>query len=366
VEGVVSPSLFWRGKRVFMTGHTGFKGSWLALWLQSLGAVVSGYALAPATRPSLFELAKIGAGMQSILGNVQDLGSLRGAMTAARPDVVFHLAAQSLVRLSYAEPVDTYATNVMGTVNVLEAARACDTVRAMVVITSDKCYENRELDRGYREDEPMGGRDPYSSSKGCAELATAAYRASFFAPGGAHRAAVASARAGNVIGGGDWAADRLVPDIMRAAQAGEPVRIRNPGAIRPWQHVLEPLRGYLLLAERLWEEGGRFAEGWNFGPHDADCQPVSWIVERLAAAWGEGLTAERDRGEHPREARSLRLDSAKAIAHLGWAPRWDLAEALDSIVAWHKAHRDGADMRAVTLAQIDAYMKQDVKETASR
>lgn len=359
---VIRPG-FWRGKRVFLTGHTGFKGSWLALWLQSLGAEVAGYALAPATQPSLFELAGVAKGMRSTLGDVRDLEALRRAVTEFRPEIVLHLAAQSLVRQSYAQPVETYATNVMGTVHLLEAVRCCDSVRAAIVVTSDKCYENREWPWSYRENEPMGGRDPYSSSKGCAELATAAWRASFFGPGG-HAAAVASVRAGNVIGGGDWAADRLIPDIMRAAVAGAPVAIRNPDSIRPWQHVLEPLAGYLILAERLFEHGAEFAEGWNFGPRDEDCRPVSWIVERLAREWGDGLRWKADSGERPHEAHFLKLDSSKAIARLGWAPRWDLATALDSIVRWHKAHHAGADMRAVVLGQVNDYMP--TQETAAR
>jgi CDP-glucose 4,6-dehydratase len=340
---------FWRGKRVFITGHTGFKGSWLSLWLQDLGAVVSGYALQPATRPSLFEAARVADGMESTFADVRDAGALAAAVARFRPDVAFHLAAQSLVRASYEEPVETYATNVMGTVSFLEAARKCATLRAAVVVTSDKCYENREWEWGYREYEPMGGHDPYSSSKGCAELVTAAYRASFFAP--AARAFVASARAGNVIGGGDWARDRLIPDIMRAIAEKRPVPIRNPGAVRPWQHVLEPLSGYLALAERLFEEGEPFAQAWNFGPRDVDCRPVRWIVSRLAEEWGGDVRWEIDEREQPHEARFLKLDSAKAAARLDWRPRWDLARALREIVRWHKAHLAGDDVRTILLEQ---------------
>lgn len=354
MEGLVIRGEFWRGRRVFLTGHTGFKGSWLSLWLQSLGAEVAGYALAPATRPSLFELARVAEGMRSTLGDIRDLGSLRDDLEAFRPEVVFHLAAQSLVRRSYAEPVETYATNVMGTVNLLEAVRQLPTVRAAVVVTSDKCYENREWEWGYRENEPMGGRDPYSSSKGCAELVTAAYRASFFARGG-HSAAVASVRAGNVIGGGDWAEDRLIPDILRASEKGRPVSIRNPASIRPWQHVLEPLSGYLMLAERLVENGAQFAGAWNFGPREEDCRPVSWVVERLAEHWDGGLRWETAPGTQPHEARSLKLDSSKAMRRLGWRPRWDLATALASIARWHRAHRAGGDARAAVLDQIGEY-----------
>jgi CDP-glucose 4,6-dehydratase len=345
---------FWRGKRVLVTGHTGFKGSWLCLWLQSAGAKVAGYALAPGTRPSLYELARVGEGMESTLANVQDLAALKSCFAAFQPEVVLHLAAQSVVRLSYDEPVETYATNVMGTVNLLEAARACDATRAIVVVTTDKCYENREWEWGYREIEPLGGRDPYSSSKACAEHVTAAYRASFFGKG----AALASVRAGHVIGGGDWTRDRLVPDIVRSMAEGRPVSIRNPDAVRPWQHVLEPLNGYLVLAERLCGEDAReFADAWNFGPSEEDCRPVRWIVERLARQWG-GVEWTLDQQSQPHEARYLRLDSAKARARLGWRPRWSLEQALDAIVRWHKAQRDGADMRAVTLEQIHRYTEK--------
>lgn len=348
---------FWRGKRVFVTGHTGFKGSWLSLWLQGAGAQVAGYALPPATEPSIFELAKVAGGMESVIGNVKDLDALRKALERFRPEIVFHLAAQSVVRLSYAEPVDTYATNVMGTVNLLEAVRHTDSVRATVVVTSDKCYQNREWEWGYRENEPLGGHDPYSSSKGCAELVTAAYRASFFGPvdGRGHAPAVATARAGNVIGGGDWTRDRLIPDIMRGIVERRPVPIRNPRAVRPWQHVLEPLGGYLTLAEKLYDRGPEFAEAWNFGPRDQDCRPVSWIVEQLSEQWKDGVRWEIDDRPRPHEANSLKLDSAKATHRLDWAPRWDLATALRAIVRWHQAQQSGADMRGVTLDQIREY-----------
>ena len=349
---------FWRGRRVLVTGHTGFKGGWLCLWLQSVGAEVVGYALEPPTEPSLFESARVGEGLAaSHLGDVRDLDHLQSVFRDHCPEVVFHMAAQPLVRLSYAEPVDTYATNVMGTVNVLEAVRRTPGVRALVNITTDKCYENREWVWGYRENDPMGGHDPYSSSKGCAELATAAYRSSFFNPKDfqRHRVSVASVRAGNVIGGGDWAGDRLVPDMIRAFTAGEPVVIRSPHAIRPWQHVLEPLRGYLVLAERMVESGPDFAEGWNFGPREEDARPVSWIVQRLVELWGEGAAWRLDAGEHPHEASYLKLDCAKARARLEWSPRWDLAAALEKIVAWHRAFNRGEDMRSFTLRQISHY-----------
>jgi CDP-glucose 4,6-dehydratase len=360
----VAPALpsaaFWRGKRVFLTGHTGFKGSWLALWLQSLGAEVHGYALAPPTEPALYREARVDSGMAaSTLGDVRHFDAVRRAMQAQRPDIVLHLAAQPLVRLSYAEPVATYATNVMGTVHVLEAARELGGVRAIVNVTTDKCYENREWVWGYREDEPMGGFDPYSNSKGCSELVTSAWRRSFFAQGGT---ALASARAGNVIGGGDWAADRLLPDILRAFERGEPVVVRNPHATRPWQHVLEPLGGYLVLAERLCQDGQAAAEGFNFGPRDEDARPVQWIVERLAERWGEGACWQADGGRHPHEANYLKLDISKARYRLGWQPRWNLATALDRTVGWHRTWLSGDDVRALCLAQIDDYTMNPIKE----
>lgn len=358
---------FWRGKRVFLTGHTGFKGSWLALWLQRLGAEVTGFAL-PAGSPSLFAAAGVADGMHSIEGDIRNPDALRAALQAAQPQIVIHMAAQALVRYSYANPVETYATNVLGLVHLFEAVRATPGVKAVVNVTSDKCYENREWVWGYRENEPMGGYDPYSNSKGCAELVTSAYRSSFFNAGAyaSHGVALGSGRAGNVIGGGDWAQDRLIPDIMRAIAAGEPVRIRSPHAIRPWQHVLEPLSGYLVLAERLYTDGPAFAEGFNFGPQDSDAQPVQWIVERLCAAWGAGASWELDGAPQPHEATYLKLDCSKAHARLGWRPRWPLAEALARIVDWHRAHADGADLRAVTLAQIDAYQNTSSNTTSDK
>jgi CDP-glucose 4,6-dehydratase len=348
---------FWCGKKVFLTGHTGFKGSWLTLWLQALGARVTGFALAPDTTPNLFTLGRVQDGIESIIGDIRDRALLAEAMNAASPDIVIHMAAQPLVRESYVTPVETYETNVMGTVHVLDAIRQVPGVRSVVIVTTDKCYENREWEWGYRENEAMGGYDPYSSSKGCAELVTSAYRNSFFNPAtyAKHGVAVASGRAGNVIGGGDWAADRLIPDIMRAISRGETVNIRNPHAIRPWQHVLEPLSGYLILAERLYTDGPRFADAWNFGPNDSDAQPVQAIVERLTSEWGDGARWSLDGGEHPHEATFLKLDCSKARARLGWRPRWDLNHTLDSIVAWYKAAARNEDVKAVTLAQIDKY-----------
>jgi CDP-glucose 4,6-dehydratase len=343
---------FWRGKRVFLTGHTGFKGGWLSLWLQQLGAELQGFALAPPTTPSLFNEARVGTGMASTLGDIRDADALRESMQAFRPDIVIHMAAQPLVRLSYAEPVATYATNVMGTVHLFEAVRQTPSARVVVNITTDKCYENKEWVWGYREDEPMGGYDPYSNSKGCAELVTSAYRRSFFQHGGA---ALASVRAGNVIGGGDWAADRLIPDILRAFEQGQAVVVRNPQATRPWQHVLEPLSGYLTLAQRLWTDGQALAEGWNFGPREEDAQPVRWILDRMVQQWGGDARWQLDGGQHPHEAGFLKLDISKARARLGWQPRWALDEALGRIVKWHQAWLARQDVRALCLAQIADY-----------
>jgi CDP-glucose 4,6-dehydratase len=343
---------FWLGKSVFITGHTGFKGSWLALWLQRAGANVHGYALAPPTSPSLFEVARVADGLASHhLGDIMDGDSLRKAMAAAAPEVVMHLAAQSLVRYSYQEPVETFATNVLGTVNVLEAVRAMPCVRAVVSVTTDKCYQNNEWHWGYRETEPLGGRDPYSSSKACAELVTSAYRDSFLDRAGV---AVASARAGNVIGGGDWARDRLLPDYLRALDEGKSLEVRHPAAIRPWQHVLEPLAGYLLLAQRLVMDGSAFAQAWNFGPADDEARPVSWILDQLAAA-APGTNWRHAGVQELHEASYLKLDSSKARNALSWRPRWGLSKALDMTVAWHKAWRSGRDMRQYCLAQIDEY-----------
>jgi len=343
---------FWRGKRVLLTGHTGFKGSWLSLWLQSLGAAVTGYALAPPTCPALFDVAGVAAGMHSILGDVRDLPALQAALREHQPEIVIHMAAQPLVRYAYLHPIETYATNVMGTVHLLEAIRHTPSVRAVVNVTTDKCYENKEWHWGYREDEPMGGHDPYSNSKACSELVTASYRSSYFGQSGP---AVASARAGNVIGGGDWATDRLIPDILRAFERSDPVIIRNPHAIRPWQHVLEPLSGYLTLAERLYTDGQAYAQGWNFGPTDDDTRPVQWIVERMSQHWGAGASWQQDPADHPHEAHFLKLDISKAKSRLGWRPRRSLQQALLASVEWHQKWLTGADMKSVTLGQIEQY-----------
>lgn len=344
---------FWHGKRVFLTGHTGFKGSWLSLWLQSLGAQVHGLAIEPPTTPNLFTVAQVKVGMAChTIGDIRDLNIVQKAMQAAQPDIVIHMAAQPLVRLSYAEPVETYAINVMGTVHVLEAARNTPNVKAIVVVTTDKCYENKEWAWGYRENEPMGGHDPYSNSKGCAELVTSTYRNSFLQSIGI---AVASARAGNVIGGGDWAADRLVPDILRSFEQNQPVTIRYPHATRPWQHVLEPLSGYLTLAEHLYSAGQAYAEGWNFGPKDDDARPVQWIVEHMVNSWGKGASWQQDGGIHPHEANYLKLDISKAKSRLGWQPRWPLATALELITTWHQAYLANDNMKKLCLAQIQQY-----------
>jgi len=363
VEHLELKPAFWRDKRVFVTGHTGLKGSWLSLWLQSLGASVIGYSSGVPTQPSLFRDARVGEGMVSLEGDVRDLSSTNAAIAHARPDIVIHMAAQSLVRHSHRAPVETYATNVMGTVNVLEAIRSCDSVRAAVNVTSDKCYENREWLWGYRENEPMGGHDPYSSSKGCSELVTTAYRKSFFSEEGS--TALASARAGNVIGGGDWAESRLVPDVMRAAFDGGQVLIRNPDAIRPWQHVLNPLSGYLLLCERLWESR-EFADCWNFGPDEADARTVRWVLDRLQDAWGEEIAWEQDDRGAPQEARHLKVDSSKARMLLGWKPQWGLPDALERVASWYRAMHAGDDLREHTLAEILAFQTTAGKNMAAR
>lgn len=350
---------FWAGKRVFVTGHTGFKGSWLSIWLHALGAKVTGYALPPPTDPSLYDLCRVDRLLHSIIADVRDTARLAAAVAANRPEIVFHLAAQPIVRESYKNPVETYSTNVLGTVNILQAIRSCSDVKAFVNVTSDKCYENREWVWGYRESEPLGGYDPYSSSKACSEMVTAAYRSSFFNPANpsGHDAGIASARAGNVIGGGDFAPDRLLPDCVRAILGGVPIHLRNPEATRPWQHVLEPLSGYLLLARKLHEDGRAFAGGWNFGPDESDVKPVSWVVGRFCRLWGDGAFVAPEGERHPHEARSLKLDCSKAKAELGWRPRWGIDEALERVVDWTKAFAvpGGGDLLSLCQSQIAAY-----------
>jgi CDP-glucose 4,6-dehydratase len=357
VEDVVANTAFWRARKVLVTGHTGFKGSWLCLWLQSMGAEVVGYSAGSPSSPCLFDLAGVGDAMTNVDGDIRDTAKVRDVVASQRPEVVIHMAAQPLVRRSYVDPVGTYATNVMGTVNLLDAVRQVDDVRVAINVTTDKVYENREWEWGYREGEPKGGRDPYSNSKACSELVTSAYRESFF--GDESGVAVATVRAGNVIGGGDWGQDRLIPDVMRAALDREELLIRNPAAIRPWQHALNPLSGYLKLAESLWESN-ELADGWNFGPDDRDARPVQWILERLSALWGEPIPWRHDGGSHPHEAMYLRLDSSKARVRLGWTPRWDLDQALTSIVSWYKAYREGEDLREHSLRQIEEFAEAPV------
>jgi CDP-glucose 4,6-dehydratase len=348
---------FWKGRNVLVTGHTGFKGSWLCLWLESLGANVTGYALAPPTQPNLFEQAKVADSLKSVSADIRDLPRLTSVLAECRPDVIFHMAAQSVVRRGYEDPIETYSSNVMGTVHLLEAVRQLKLRCAIVNVTSDKCYENREWVWGYRENEPMGGRDPYSNSKGCAELVTSAFRDSFFPPDSLqrHGVALASARAGNAIGGGDWTSDQLIPDLMRGFLTGKSCLIRNPAAVRPWQFVLEPLHGYILLAERLAEEGTRFASGWNFGPTDKDAKPVAWIADKLVSLWGAGAAWNLDAAAHPREAHFLKLDASKAKSCLDWHPVLPLDSALAWIVEWWRAFQAGADVGHLTRTQIERY-----------
>ena len=351
---------FWKGRRVFLTGHTGIKGSWAAMWLQAMGAEVTGYSLEPPTDPSFFELAGVAQGMDHHIGDIRDHGSLFDALEASRAEIVIHMAAQALVRRSYVDPLETYSTNVMGTANLLDAVRQCESVRAVVSVTSDKCYENKEWDWGYRENDPMGGYDPYSSSKGCAELVTASYRQSFFNTDdyASHGVAVATVRAGNIICGGDWAEDRLVPDIVRAIIAGEQAVIRFPEAIRPWQHVLDPLSGYFTLAEKLYSDGPAFAEAWNFGPGSDSEQPVRVLADQMATLWGDGASWKLSDDYHPHEAGYLKLDCSKARAKLGWRPMIGLEAALEACVSWYKAYSRGDDLKQITLDQINAHQSR--------
>ncbi len=348
---------FWKGRNVFLTGHTGFKGSWLSLWLDALGAKVTGYSLDPPTKPNLFEQAGVAFTMHSICGDIRDFPRLKTALAECGPEVVIHMAAQSVVRRGYDDPIETYSSNVMGTVHLFEVLRQLKQSCVVVNVTSDKCYENREWLWGYREDEPMGGHDPYSNSKGCAELVTSAFRDSFFSPTSLehHGVALASARAGNAVGGGDWTSDQLIPDLMRAFLAGRSCLIRNPSAIRPWQFVLEPVRGYLMLAERLAQDPCKFASGWNFGPVDADVKPVSWIAEKLVRSWGNQASWSQDQASHPHEAHILKLDTSKAKACLNWRPVLPLSEALDWIVDWYHGFQAGVDLHRLTCTQIERY-----------
>jgi CDP-glucose 4,6-dehydratase len=353
LERLTMNRAFWTNKKVFLTGHTGFKGSWLSLWLQDCDSILMGYALAPNTKPNLFEAGSVADGMHSIIGDVRDLEHLTSVMNEFSPDIVIHMAAQPLVRESYNNPVETYSTNVMGTVNILEAVRKTASVKAVINVTTDKCYENKEWVWGYREDDPMGGQDPYSNSKGCSELVTAAFRSSYYNYEGSPK--IASARAGNVIGGGDWSKDRLIPDILQAFENNKPANIRNPFATRPWQHVLEPLSGYLILAERLYLDGDKYAEGWNFGPEDTDVQSVQEMIESLVKLWGAGARWIQDDSEQPHEAQLLKLDISKAKKYLKWKPKWNTLTALKSIVEWNKEWLDGSDAKVITMKQIHQY-----------
>ncbi len=348
---------FWLNKKVFITGHTGFKGSWLCLWLHLPGARVSGYALNPPTEPNLFDLCGIKNFVETATADVRDGLALIKAMTEAKPEIVVHMAAQPIVRDSYKIPVETYSINVMGTVNLFEAVRKCSSVKAVVNVTTDKCYENKEWPWGYRENDYLGGYDPYSNSKACSELVTSAYRSSYFNPNeyDSHGVGVASARAGNVIGGGDWATDRLIPDCVRAILKGDRIIVRNPFAVRPWQHVLEPLLGYLVLSQKLYEEGPRFSEAWNFGPDDADAKPVEWLVKRFCDLWGKRASFEIDKREHPHESHYLKLDCSKTRTELSWKPQWNLEKAIDTIVEWTRSYSEKEDMFRITVAQINEY-----------
>lgn len=354
-------SSFWKNKKVLITGHTGFKGSWLCLLLNQQGAKVFGYALNPPTEPSLYEICKIDSFVQSTFADIRDFSTLFKTIERVKPEIIIHMAAQPLVRESYKNPVETYQINVMGTVHLLEAVRQIGGVKALVNVTTDKCYENKEWSWGYRENEPMGGYDPYSNSKGCSELVTSSFRNSFFnlATYNQHGLALASARAGNVIGGGDWATDRLIPDIIKAIFLGEKVKIRSPFAIRPWQHVLEPLSGYLTLAEKLYTEGPKYAEGWNFGPMDEDAKPVEWIVQKLCAKWGNDASYEIDKNPQPHEATYLKLDCSKARQILQWNPRWRLERTLDSIIEFTKAYQNKENVKDICIKQITDYLQTE-------
>lgn len=359
LEDMGIDTLFWNGKRVFITGHTGFKGSWLSYWLSELGANVMGYALKPSTSPSLFDVLSLDRSSDSVIGDIRDLNHLMKTVSEFKPEIIFHLAAQAIVRESYKDPIETFQTNVIGTANLLESVRACNSVKAVICVTSDKCYENREWDWKYREIDSMGGWDPYSSSKGCAELVTASYRRSFFRNGKqSHPAGIASARAGNVIGGGDWSKDRLIPDIMKSFSKSEPVIIRNPVSVRPWQYILDLLHGYILLAERLYDKPEKYSEAWNFGPSDDDEQSVEFITNRMIESWGKGASWKLDQGANPHEANYLKLDSSKARMHLDWSTRIDLTKALNSLTKWYKNFYTGADMIEFTRMQIKEFEKQ--------
>jgi CDP-glucose 4,6-dehydratase len=352
---------FWRNKKVLITGHTGFKGSWLSILLNWLGADIYGYALNPPTNPNLYELAGIDKIVSSTIGDIRNYDLFVDNLKRVSPEIIIHMAAQPLVMESYKNPRETYEINVIGTVNVLDAVRKVKGIRSVLNITTDKCYENKEWPWGYRENEPMGGFDPYSNSKGCSELVTASFRNSFFNASDydKHGVALASARAGNVIGGGDWAVDRLIPDFIRAITKGEKLKIRNPYSTRPWQHVLEPLSGYLTLCQKLYTEGSKFADGWNFGPDDSDNKNVEWIASTLCNLWQDGSGYEVDKDSYPHEAHYLKLDCSKAKRLLGWSPVWTIETSLQSIVEWNKAWLNNADMREVCIDQIENYFRKN-------
>ena len=345
---------FWAGKRVFITGHTGFKGSWLSLWLSELGAVVKGYALKPDVSPNLYDTLSLDKDIESIFGDIRDLDHLKREIEVFRPDIIFHLAAQSIVRTSYDDPIQTFQTNVMGTANLLESVRSVQSVRSVISVTSDKCYENREWVWRYRESDSMGGWDPYSSSKGCSELVTASYRRSFFQKD-SPKTGIATGRAGNVIGGGDWSKDRLIPDIIRSFSASEPVIIRNPAAIRPWQYILDVLHGYMVLAENLYKDPEKYSEAWNFGPAESDEQPVKFITNRMVEVWNDGASWKVDGGENLHEANYLKLDSSKSRMNLGWSTRINLTEALDCLTSWYKNYFAGTNMTEFSKSQIKKF-----------
>ncbi len=355
----MKPFNFWKGKKVLVTGHTGFKGSWLCLWLTSLGAQVTGYALKPPTRPSLFRICGIEKMIRSVEGDIADSPKLKKVFKLSRPQIVIHMAAQPLVRGSYINPLETYATNVMGTVNLFEAIAGSQTVRAAVNVTTDKCYENFDLRKSFKESEPLGGYDPYSSSKACSEIITNSYRNSYFNPKdyGKHKVAIATARAGNVIGGGDWGQDRLIPDFVRAVLRGKKVRIRNPRAVRPWQHVLDPLSGYLLLSQKLYQQGSRYGQAWNFGPDCRQVKNVEWVIKRMCQIWPKAAGYTLSRDQHPHEAGFLKLNCSKAKKQLGWQPKWNLEKSLKKTVQWLQAYQKKSDMKKVCYSQIEEFQK---------
>jgi len=357
LEDLVMNPTFWNNKKVLLTGHTGFKGSWLSLWLQKLNVNLVGFSNDIPTNPSLFELADVKSGMRSIMGDIRNFDSLKEVVEEHKPEIVIHMAAQSLVQSAYKNPIETYATNIMGTVNLLEAVRACSNMCVVINVTSDKCYDNKETLRGYREDDPMGGYDPYSSSKACSELITSAFRNSFFNSKdySNHGVALASVRSGNVIGGGDWAKNRLIPDIIRGIMERCPVMIRNPESIRPWQHVLDPLHGYLLLIEKMWKNGMNYAEGWNFGPIDDDAKSVSWLVKKFEELWGKKISTEYNDNEFYYEAKYLSLDCSKAKKNLDWFPKLDISTSLEWTMKWYKEFFQKKEIRKLTEEQIDQF-----------